>query len=279
MRYGVVLIAAGLVAQDPMVIRVPVRLVAVPTLVYSRDNKLIPGLKKSDFRIFDNGVPQQIDLDTDDAPVSVVIAIQTNRDVHESLPFIAKVGSVMEAHLVGATGRAAVIAYNGEVKVLKAFGSGDVRWAFRDVRASGLESRAIDAGMEAIAILQQRPRTQARVLLYIGQAMDRGSQSSWAELEQEADRENVAIYGLISSDAKNDPLSPLIAATGGTQLHFRHQPDLENAIGELGVELRSAYLLSYYPSSADAGKHSIAVEVSVPGAKTRARPGYSLSPN
>src|ERR1017187_4955331 len=112
MRYGMVLIVAGLVAQDATVIRVPLRLVAVPTLVYSRDNKLIPGLKKSDFRVLDNGVPQKVDLDTDDAPVSVVIAVQTNREVRESVPFIAKVGSVMEAHLVGETGRAAVLAYN-----------------------------------------------------------------------------------------------------------------------------------------------------------------------
>ncbi len=269
----------GLVAQDSAVIRVPVRLVAVPTLVYSRENALIPGLKKADFRVLDNGIPQVVNLDTDDAPVSVVIAIQANKDVRETVPFISKVGSVMEAHLVGETGRAAVMAYNDDIKVLKPFGTGDVRWAFRAVKASGVRARTVDAGMEAIAMLKGRPRTQARVLLFIGQATDRGSKADWAALEQEADRENVSIYGLISADAKPDPLSPLIAATGGTELHFRHQPELENAIGALGVELRSAYLLSYYPSSADAGRHTISVEVSVPGAKARARPGYTLSPN
>jgi VWFA-related protein len=280
MRYGmVVFVVAGLVAQDAAVIRVPVRLVAVPTLVYSRENQLIPGLKKADFRVLDNGVPQKIDLDTDDAPVSVVIAIQANRDVHETVPFVSKVGSVMEAHLVGATGRAAVIAYNGETKVLKPFGSGDVRWAFRAIRAGGGEARTIDAGLESIAMLKERPRTQARVLLYIGQATDHGSKANWAALEQEADRENVSIYALVSSDAKGDPLLPLIAATGGKELHFHHQQELENAIGTLGVELRSAYLLSYYPSSADVGRHTISVEVSIPGAKAYARPGYMLSPN
>jgi VWFA-related protein len=280
MRYGVaVFIVAGLVAQDAAVIRVPVRLVAVPTLVYSRENQLIPGLKKADFRVLDNGVPQKIDLDTDYAPVSVVIAIQTNQDVHGSVPYIAKVGSVMDAHLVGATGRAAVIAYGNDIRVLKPFGSGDVRSAFRSLWAKGGGLRTIDAGMEAIAMLKERPRTQARVLLYIGQATDRGSKANWAALEQEADRENVSIYGLMSSDAKGDPLSPLIASTGGKELHFHHQPELENAIGTLGVELRSAYLLSYYPSPAEAGRHTISVEVSVPGAKAYTRPGYNLSPN
>jgi VWFA-related protein len=276
---GIVVLGALLLAQDPPVIRVPVRLVAVPTLVFSKENHLIPGLKKSDFRILDNGIPQKIDLDILDAPVSVAIAIQANQDVHATIPFIAKVGSVMEAHLVGATGRAAVIAYNGETKVLKPFGSGDVRWAFRAIKASGLEARAIDAGMQAIAMLKERPRTQARVLLFIGQPVDRGSEASWAALQQEADLENVSIYALNSSDVKADPLSAVIAATGGTELHFHRQPELENAIGALGVELRSAYLLSYHPNSSDAGPHTISVEVTVPGARTHARPGYMVSPN
>ena len=41
----------------------------------------------------------------------------------------------------------------------------------------------------------------------------------------------------------------LTAATGGTQLHFRKQSQLEDGIAAIGIELRSAYLLSYYPNS------------------------------
>jgi hypothetical protein len=244
-----------------------------------------------------------VSLDTEVAPVSVVIAIQTNQEVRATVPFIAKVGSVMEAHLVGATGRAAVIAYDREIKILKPFGSGDVRRAFRNISGEGSESRMIDAGMRGIALLKERPRREARVLLFIGQMTDRGSEATWSALEQQAERENVSIYGLSSAsgsdtvgspankelgwlmailgrqDAKADPLSPLIAATGGTELHFHRQYELEDAIGAMGVELRSAYLLSYYPSSADPGHHTISVEVSVPGARTYARPGYMVSPN
>lgn len=304
MRYaGTLLAVAILGAQDASVIRVPVRLVAVPTLVFSKDNHLIPGLKKSDFRVLDNGIPQVLSMDMDDAPVSVVIAIQTNLDMRSAVSYIAKVGSVMEAHLVGATGRAAVIAYRGEISIRKPFGSGDVRAAFLGISAKGSQCRMIDAGMRAIDLLKARPRTQARVLLFIGQPVDRGSEASWADLLDEAEKENVAIDLLnlaggsdIGSPAnkdmgwlmsilgrgnedKADPLSPLIVATGGTELHFHRQQELENAIGTMGVELRSAYLLSFYPSSADTGRHTISVEVSVPGAKTYARPGYRLSPN
>lgn len=295
------ILGAVLIAQEAPVIRVPVRMVAVPTLVFSKENRLIPGLKKTDFRVLDNGIPQTIHLDNDYTPVSVVIAIQANQDVRGSIPYIAKVGSVMAAHLVGATGRAAVLAYGSDIKVLKPFGSGDVALAFRSIAAKGSKCRMIDAGLRAIELLKDRKRTEARVLLFIGQGTDRASEAAWSGLKEEAERENVSIYALNSSgtpdapggnedlgwlmstlghqDAKADPLSPLIVETGGTELHFHGQRELEDAIGTLGVELRSAYLLSYYPSSDNPGHHTILVEVSVPGAKTYARPGYILSPN
>jgi hypothetical protein len=76
-----------------------------------------------------------------------------------------------------------------------------------------------------------------------------------------------------------DPFSVLTAATGGTQLHFRKQTELENAIATIGVELRSVYLLSYSPSSIEGGYHTIKVEVNAPGATVHSRPGYWLGAN
>src|SRR2546426_1025486 len=54
-----------------------------------------------------------------------------------------------------------------------------------------------------------------------------------------------------------DPFSVLTAATGGTQLHFRKQKEFENAIAAIGVELRSAYLLSYSPNSTESGRYAL----------------------
>jgi hypothetical protein len=55
-----------------------VRLVTVPTLVFSKEGKLIPGLDANNFRVFDNGRQVRITLDTFSVPVSVVVAVQTN---------------------------------------------------------------------------------------------------------------------------------------------------------------------------------------------------------
>jgi VWFA-related protein len=298
-------------AQQGSTIRVPVRLVNLPTLVFSREGQLVPGLQATDFRVYDNGALQKVALETTTAPVSVAIAVQVNQDVRSYVPFIAKAGSVIEALLAGESGEATVIAYNGDVTIINPFDS------LRRISASGRQARMIDAGRLAITVLKQRPASRARVLLFIGQPMDSGSESSLASLKEQAEIENVTVYALTlpqfgkafvsdtvkvsgvsqqekggfkagldlgklievlghSSKAEEaaDPFSILTAATGGTQLHFRKQHELESAIATIGVELRSAYLLSYYPVSTEPGYHTINVEVDVPGAKAHSRPGY-----
>jgi VWFA-related protein len=72
----------------------------------------------------------------------------------------------------------------------------------------------------------------------------------------------------------SDPFSVLTAATGGTQIHFRKQSELEGALAAIGMQVRSSYVLSFTPDSSAAGYHAIKVEVRRPGAKVFARPGY-----
>jgi VWFA-related protein len=323
MRLGNAVIGFSLAAlagaQQMPTIQVPVRLVTVPTLVFSKEGRMISGLQRTDFRVFDKGRLQNVAMDTASAPVSVVIAMQANQDVREYLPFMVKTGSTLDAQLVGEAGEAAVITYSGKITVVKPFNTSDVQGAMGNISVSGTDARMIDAGMRGIALLKERPSSRARVLLFIGQPVDSGSESRLVSLRQQAERENVSIYGLalpelgkafvsdtVSLDGLPrerggfkagidlgklistlnrsrkeqkgaDPFSILTAATGGTLLHFRKQSELENAIAAIGMELRSAYLLSYSPDSAENGYHTIKVKVEIPGAKTYARPGYWLS--
>jgi VWFA-related protein len=209
------------------------------------------------------------------------------------------------------------------VEILKPFAAGEVRSALADIVARGRQAHMIDAGLRAIDVLKTRPASRTRVLLFIGQPMDNGSESTITELQERAARENVTIYavtlpefnkafvsdtfslqGLSSRSDRGgfkagvdlakliptisrgcaeqtatDPFSTLTAATGGTQFHIRKQRELEAALSILGVELRSAYVLSYTPSSTENGYHNISVEVDVPGAKTYTRPGYWMGAN
>jgi VWFA-related protein len=305
------------IAQEIPVIRVPVRLVTLPTLVFSKENRLVAGLQAADFRVLDGGRAQKVAVEESSAPVSIALVIQANQDVREYIPFLAKSGSVVDDLLVGESGEVAVVTYSSEVRVAKPFESGTVATAFRNISANGKPARAIDAGMRAISLLKERPASRSRVLLFVGQPMDNGSESKLDALKEAAERENVAVFSLTlpefgkafvsdtfslqgapgggftagadlgklisalnrSGKAKEgtDPFSVLTAATGGTQFHFRKQRELEDAIAAIGVQLRSAYLVSYYPDSPGVGYHSVRIEVNVEGVKVYARPGYWLA--
>jgi VWFA-related protein len=193
---------------------VPVRLVTAPTLVFSQDGNLIPGLDRGDFRVYDNGRLQKASLDTVPAPVSVVVAVQVNRDVREYVPFIARTGSTIEALLVGATGESAAIAYSAEIKVLKPFETGDLQSTIRKMAANGSHARMIDAGMRAVGLLKERPSSRNRVLLFIGQPIDSGSESMLAELREAAERESVSIYALTLPEIGKALVSDTFALQG-----------------------------------------------------------------
>jgi VWFA-related protein len=311
-------------AQNPPVptIKVPVRLVTAPTLVFSADDHLLFGLDTGDFQVYDNGHAQKAAVDTEIPRLSVVVAVEANQDVRAYTKFIARVGSAVDALLVGERGEGALLQYGEEMKVLKAFDEeGDMQYALRKLSGAGRKARAVDAGMKAIALLKERPARRNRVLIFVGQPVDSGSESKLAALRAEAEQNNVAVFALalpiagkdfvsdtfslegLSSRSDRggfkagvdfgrlvpvlrrtsavaeaaDPFSVLTAATGGTQYHFRAQRELEDGISLIGVELRSAYLVSYSPAPGGPGYHTIRVEVGVPGAKVFSRPGYWLT--
>jgi VWFA-related protein len=293
----------------------------VPTLVFSKESRLLPDLQNTDFRVLDNGRLQTVTLTASYTPVSVALVIQVNQDVREHIPFIARSGNALDALLVGESGEAAVVTYGSEVTVAKPFNTGDLQSALKSIAANGRRAPMIDAGMRALTLLSARPGSRTRVLVFIGQPMDSGSESTLAALRESVEKENVTVYALalpelgkafvsdtfslqgLSSKADRggfkagadlgklvpvlnrtvgaannaDPFSVLTAATGGTQLHFRKQRQLEDAIADIGIQMRTSYLLSYYPDSTEFGYHTVKVEVDIPGAKVYSRPGYWLS--
>ena len=187
---------AAWAVQAQVTIRVPVRLVTAPTVVFTDDGRLISDLKASDFQLYDNDRLQKISVEAPSAPVSVAVAVETNLDVRAYVPFIAKVGNVIDTLVAGADGETALLAYNSEVRVLKPFSSGDLGKALRGIAPGGLRARSIDAGMLAIRMLRERPPDHVRVLLYVGQPIDDGSESKLPELQAEAAKQNVMVFAM-----------------------------------------------------------------------------------
>ena len=304
-------IGALLQLQPAPDIRTTVRLVVAPTTVTDRKGRYIDGLTSGDFRVLDRGRPQSILSDISYQPISLVIALAANEAASAVLDKVGKTGSTIEPLVTGIRGEVAVMSYADRVRTVEPF-SGDfdrVRRALRSVRANGTNARMVDAAADAIHLLEMRPPNRRRVLVLIGEAKDRGSETRLEDVLTRAQRANVLIYPLTYSPfataftarpreappggrdldlgtifkeiahlSKENTAAALARFTGGRVFSFLKQRGLEQDITLLGEELHAQYMLTFTPAEGPDGLYH-AIEVSVPGqpgALIRSRPGYWL---
>src|SRR5207245_4030583 len=93
------------------------------------------------------------------------------------------------------------------------------------------------AGLRAIALLKERPAARARILLFIGQPMDSGSESTLAPLKERAEKENVSIHALTLPEFGKAFVSDTFSLQGvsrGERGGFRAVVDLGALIAVLG---------------------------------------------
>src|SRR4051794_38129865 len=93
--------------------------VSTPVLVFDRNNNYVAGIRADQFRLFDNGREQNIQVDVTFTPISLVICVQANSNVQGLLPQVKKIGNLISPLVVGDQGEVALIAYDHRIRVLQ----------------------------------------------------------------------------------------------------------------------------------------------------------------
>jgi VWFA-related protein len=269
---------SALLCAQQTTLRVPVSLVVAPTSVTDHAGNFVNGLTASDFQLYDNDVPQQVHEDGDFLPISLAIAIQTDL----KKPAIARVrelGPLLGALVVGVGGEAAIFSFNDKLQVRQDFTPdlGRLTHALRRMEFSPGPDHVIDATLDTMRLLDQRPEGRRRILLLISEPRDLGSQSTMNDALSAVTASNTLIYWLnvARGAAAEDPVPVLTRYTGGRQYGLQSRHALEDAITRIGEEIHGQYLLSYTPANtASAGFHHIRVVATHAGVEVRSRPGY-----
>jgi VWFA-related protein len=177
---------------------ITVRIVMAPVTVTDHDGSLVQGLQPTDFRLYDNGKLQKITEDLTTHPLSLVVAVQANGQVEKILPQIQKLGSLLQAQVLGDEGEVAVLEFDHRVQKLTDFTSDADKMtaALKSIKAGSWTSRLNDAAMEGVTMLRSRPTTRRRALLLISESTDKGSQIKPREVMAAADFANVVIYSI-----------------------------------------------------------------------------------
>jgi VWFA-related protein len=294
-------------------LRATAHLVVAPTTVTDAAGEYVDGLNDKDFVLYDNGLRRDIRVDVSYFPISLVIAVECNSYSAAALNKTRLIGSMIEPLVTGERGDAAVVAFDGEVRVAAPFSSNfpQVQAVLRGLAPGDDGAKIIDAVAQSIQMLAGRPVRNRKVILLISEAKDRGSKNKLEEVITHAERENVTIYPVtysayttaftakagtvpppseariniiaimreIARLAKVNTAEAFSTMTGGRRHSFTRQRGLEQAIARLGEELHAQYLLSFAADSrTDAAYHAIKVEVAGrPELAVRTRPGYWMA--
>jgi len=172
--------------------------VSTPAWVYDRDGQIVNGLRPDQFRLFDNGKEQNIQVDVSFTPISLVICIQSNSHVQELLRQVRKIGNQIKPLLIGDQGEAAVIAYDSRIRTLQEFTNDPdkITMAVSKIYPGSTANHLIDAASAATRMLKTRPRNRQRIILMIGETRDLYSEMRMREAMIDMQLNNIVFHAV-----------------------------------------------------------------------------------
>ena len=282
-------------SADDSTLKVEVKLVNVFTTVTDASGAPIAGLKKEDFKILEDGVPQTtaIFARQSNLPLSIVLAIDSSLSTRDDLKFELRSARSFVRDVLDPAHHDALALYQFErdVKELVPFTSSlsQIDGGIDRVKVGSSTALydAIYLGSQALQDRQGR-----KVLVVITDGGDSGSSVSYQEALRRAQQAEAILYSIIIVPIEASPgrntggehaLIQLSHDTGGKYYYAASTPQLDRAFQQISEELRTQYLLAYYPKQrlADSDFRHIEIQIapqaSVESLTIRHRSGYYTS--
>jgi VWFA-related protein len=178
-------------------IRVRTNEVTAPVTVLDRKGEMVMDLAQKDFHVFDNGVEQPIDhWDLGGEALSVVLVVEASSHIEPLLPAVHQTAIVFTQTVMAQTGRAAVVSYDDTVDLLQPMTEDQdaVETAIRKFKVGTFGLRLYDGMSRGVSILEKEPANRRRVMLVMGEAQDKDSESKLGEVLRAAQLANITIY-------------------------------------------------------------------------------------
>ena len=176
---------------------IEIEVVTVPVTATDPAGEFVTDLNKSDFRLLDNGVSQQItDFDLSWEPLSLAVLVETSPRIESLLPEVRRSGILFTQLILGESGEAAVLTFDSEVKLVQDFTSDPekIEKTLENLKTGGGAVRLSDALARAVTVLQQRPQGRRKVIVVISEARDQGSSNSQGLVLRGAQQLGISMY-------------------------------------------------------------------------------------
>lgn len=282
------------IAQDQdNTIKVDVKLVNVFVTVVDGHGAPVAGLSKENFTLMEDGKEQKIAVfDKESAlPLSIVLALDTSLSTRKDLP-LELASAKRFAHAI--------------LRPIDALSLYEFSEVVNEVSPFSSDLRRIDSAVERIRLGSAtalydalylgagalEPRQGRKVMVVITDGGDTVSKVDYKEAVRSAQQAEAIVYSIIvvpvEASAGRDTggehaLITLSEETGGKYFYATSIPQLDEAFHKIGEELRTQYLLAYYPSQRLSDSEFRRLEVKVAGKPelaglgVRHRSGYYTS--
>jgi Ca-activated chloride channel homolog len=284
-------------------VRVETSLVSTPVTVHDRQGKFVPGLRKGDFRIFEDEVEQEIEwFAAVEVPFHLVLLLDTSRSTVFRLEEIQQ-AAIDFIDQLRPQDTVMVISFDDAVNVDTEFTNDrrQLRHAIRNIR-TGTSTRLYDAielaiterldevsGRKAIVLFTDGTDTASRLSssrATIARVEESDALVYVVQYDTDRDLQNlvlgrgVGIGGMKSGGQRESGyLRELVERSGARLYQAENMPSLNRAFAQIAGDLRNQYWLSYYPTKAarDGSYRRLRVSVNRSDVVLRAREGYRAS--
>jgi Ca-activated chloride channel family protein len=253
-------------------IAVTVKLVNVFASVVDADGAPYASLQKEDFRIFEDGIEQKLSIfeRESELPLSIVMALDTSLSTRKDLPLEITSARKFAHTLLRPVDAISLYQFSTYVSEVMPFTNDEHSL---DVALNHLHTGAATALYDAIFLSAEslQRRKGRKVLVLITDGGDTSSKTDYQEAVRAAQIAEAIIYSIImvpiEADAGRDTggehaLIQLSRDTGGKSYYATSLGQLDNAFRQISDELRTQYLLAYYPTSRVGGEfRRISVEL------------------
>jgi VWFA-related protein len=270
-------------------IRVRVELVNVLATVTDKKNHLVTDLTKDDFRIFEDGKPQEIRFFSreTDLPLRIGILVDTSNSIRERLRFEQEAAiDFLDVALRPGKDLAFVVAFDVEPQLVQDYTDDTEKLsdAIRGLQAGGVTSlydAVFFSCKEKLYVFPPPEPYLRRAMIIISDGQDNQSVHSQEEALSMAERAEVTIFTISTNrsgaEGRGDRvLRTLANVTGGHAFLPFEAGDLAANFQEIARELRSQYSLAYVSTNTahDGTFRNIIIQPVDKNLRVRARSGY-----
>ncbi len=282
-------VAATAASHPNARIRVDVNLVLVPVTVTDPLDRLVTGLEKQNFAVFENNAQQQIrSFSVEDTPITAGIVFDLSGSMtskyvkaRQALSELLRTSNPQDEFFV--------VGFNDRPVVLVDYTS-----SVDDIEARMMTARPdnrtalLDAIYLAINKLKQA-KYERKALVIISDGGDNRSRYTEGEVRNTVRESDTQLYAIgifdqyaVTPEEQNGPLllNELCGATGGQMFRVNEMGDLGDIATRISAELRNQYVIGFRPSDAkhDGKWRKVKVRIAppkgLPPLTVHAREGY-----